>query len=278
MPSHQAAPVMAVDSKGCCFVVTGLGFFPLVRERRQVRYECSVCGRTFSNVYNLKVHMRDQHSGLGSAKCDLCGLSFKNLSTLRVHKSNYHRKTASKTGSVGSTVSLAPRLHPGPGRATCGDTNSLDCVGPWPPPGVVAAPPCWPRQASRFACELCGKEFTRRYSVKVHQRDSHFTRPDTVFECTECGRTAATQKALKMHVHRYHRSYEWLSGDLRESRPRFPCELCGKGFTRRYNLKVHQQDVHYNPIQMAFYCTLCGKQTTSKNGLRQHLLKYHPKH
>lgn len=103
---------MAVDSKGCCFVVTGLGFFPLVRERRQVRYECSVCGRTFSNVYNLKVHMRDQHSGLGSAKCDLCGLSFKNLSTLRVHKSNYHRKTASKTGTAAPSAASAASAAP----------------------------------------------------------------------------------------------------------------------------------------------------------------------
>ncbi|KAK8754678.1 hypothetical protein OTU49_017532 [Cherax quadricarinatus] len=93
----------------------GLGFFPLVRERRQIRYECSVCGRTFSNVYNLKVHMRDQHSGLGSAKCEICGLSFKNLSTLRVHKSNYHRKPASKTNpSTSATTTQAlddPRLH-----------------------------------------------------------------------------------------------------------------------------------------------------------------------
>lgn len=83
---------LAVDSKGCRFVITGFGFFPMVRDRRQVRYECSLCGRTFSNVYNLKVHMRDQHAGLGMAKCDICSLSFKNLSTLRVHKSNYHRK------------------------------------------------------------------------------------------------------------------------------------------------------------------------------------------
>ncbi|XP_069186677.1 protein bric-a-brac 2 isoform X16 [Procambarus clarkii] len=93
----------------------GLGFFPMVRERRQIRYECSVCGRTFSNVYNLKVHMRDQHSGLGSAKCEICGLSFKNLSTLRVHKSNYHRKPASKTNpSTSATTAQAlddPRLH-----------------------------------------------------------------------------------------------------------------------------------------------------------------------
>ncbi|KAK4320767.1 hypothetical protein Pmani_008386 [Petrolisthes manimaculis] len=103
MPSHDAAPVNAVDSKGCCFVITGLGFFPLARERRQTRYECLVCGRTFSNVYNLRVHIRDQHSGLGSAKCELCGLSFKNLSTLRVHKSNYHRKPASSANTFPST-------------------------------------------------------------------------------------------------------------------------------------------------------------------------------
>ena len=57
---------------------------------RGARFECNICGRTFSNVYNLKVHVRDQHSGLGTIKCDVCGVALKNLSTLRVHKSNYH--------------------------------------------------------------------------------------------------------------------------------------------------------------------------------------------
>lgn len=58
----------------------------------RLRYECSACGRTFSNVYNLKVHIRDQHSGLGIIRCEVCGVHLKNLSTLRVHKSNYHSR------------------------------------------------------------------------------------------------------------------------------------------------------------------------------------------
>ncbi|XP_069186673.1 protein abrupt isoform X13 [Procambarus clarkii] len=110
-------------------------------------------------------------------------------------------------GSVGSTISLAPLIHDG-GRDGCGDNSDLDCVGLWQP-GIAAAPTCWPKpHGSKFVCELCGKEFTRRYSVKVHQRDSHFTGPDAVFKCRECGRSAATQKALKMHMHRYHRSIQ----------------------------------------------------------------------
>jgi len=54
------------------------------------RVPCTVCTRTFSNVYNLKVHVRDQHSGGGNVKCEVCGVFLKNPSTLRVHKSNYH--------------------------------------------------------------------------------------------------------------------------------------------------------------------------------------------
>lgn len=56
----------------------------------------------------------------------------------------------------------------------------------------------------KYSCRICGKEFTRKHSVKVHQRDSHFTTPDTVFSCRYCNKTATTQKALKMHIHRYH--------------------------------------------------------------------------
>jgi len=54
------------------------------------RVPCSICTRTFSNVYNLKVHVRDQHSGGGNVQCEVCGVFLKNPSTLRVHKSNYH--------------------------------------------------------------------------------------------------------------------------------------------------------------------------------------------
>lgn len=97
------------------FCFTGLGFFPPAGpERRQVRYECLVCGRTFSNVYNLKVHLRDQHAGLGAARCDVCGLSFKNLSTLRVHKSNYHRRPHPAGGKASTTSALhhyPPHYH-----------------------------------------------------------------------------------------------------------------------------------------------------------------------
>jgi len=79
----------------------------------------------------------------------------------------------------------------------------------WVPHRMVAPSSIrWPAltSAPKYSCQICGKEFTRRYSVKVHQRDSHFTTPDTVFRCRHCGRTATTQKALKMHVHRYHRT------------------------------------------------------------------------
>lgn len=78
----------------------------------------------------------------------------------------------------------------------------------WMPHRMLASSSIrWPTStAPKYVCQICGKEFTRRYSVKIHQRDSHFTTLDTVFRCRYCGRNATTQKALKMHVHHYHRT------------------------------------------------------------------------
>ena len=73
----------------------------------RVRFECNACPRTFSNVYNLKVHVRDQHSGHGAIRCDVCGVHLKNLSTLRVHKSNYHMRCNECGEHVKNVAALA---------------------------------------------------------------------------------------------------------------------------------------------------------------------------
>jgi len=62
--------------------------------RRRVRKSesCPVCGRVFVSKFNLRVHMRDKHSGSqDSFVCSLCGKTLKNKSCLRVHMYQRHQ-------------------------------------------------------------------------------------------------------------------------------------------------------------------------------------------
>lgn len=54
------------------------------------RIGCQLCPAMYSTVNNLRIHIKDQHSGKSPAKCHVCHSVFKNPSSLRTHFRRYH--------------------------------------------------------------------------------------------------------------------------------------------------------------------------------------------
>ncbi|XP_069610895.1 oocyte zinc finger protein XlCOF8.4-like [Ranitomeya imitator] len=93
----------------------------------------------------------------------------------------------------------------------------------------------------RYSCSECGKCFTRKYYLNVHQR-MHSKK--NLFYCSECGKCFSCKSGLLRH-HKIH------TGE----KP-FLCSDCGKCFTQKSHLVKHEKT---HTEEKIFSCSECGE-------------------
>ena len=88
------------------------------------------------------------------------------------------------------------------------------------------------------------------------------------YKCENCARNYKRRKILNAH-----KKYEC------GVTPQFTCELCGKRFTRKYNLRYHIDKLHCETklsISKRIYnCDKCTRSYRSVSGLNQHKRLHH---
>lgn len=78
-------------------------------------------------------------------------------------------------------------------------------------------------------CDMCGKVFELRTSMQKHKRNKHGQLSEvTGCSCPYCEESFANSKIVAKHMQEKHGEYKSIV-----------CNVCGKGFFKQTNLKVH---------------------------------------
>ncbi|XP_028165863.1 zinc finger and BTB domain-containing protein 41-like isoform X2 [Ostrinia furnacalis] len=107
-----------------------------------------------------------------------------------------------------------------------------------------------PRKHFAFACDICNKKFNYQERLDAHKLE-HDGKV-AIIHCPECNKTFMTWSGLKRHNESEH---------TQVSLDKLKCNVCGKVCKSQQTLKTHGKT---HGDRKLFVCDICGKGFTSK--------------
>ena len=112
---------------------------------------------------------------------------------------------------------------------------------------------CDTAESSRTCCEFCGKEFEgKHYKEKLSQHRIQVHGKH--LKCPVCEYRCGLKKRMEAHM-------------LMHKDPQFKCSICGKMLKTAKSLLAHEMD---HTGHRPYSCEVCGKGFSCKENLRQH--------
>nr|XP_026498866.1 zinc finger protein 57-like [Vanessa tameamea] len=226
-------------------------------------YRCYDCALGFNHRCKLEDHMKKHDPSSGSAECSVCRVRCRDKHALAAHRRRHRVRW--RCSWCGCDWSRAAVCADHVAREHGGETPTHTCsVCGRVETSLGKLRNHIKNHSERQKCELCGKTFRDRTSLRTHL---FIHKGEKEYECPRCGKKFLFKKAMEIHLVTHDESAHLY------------CHQCDMNFKNRmsYNQHLKYNLKHIDPAKLKYACQLCDKKFVKATRLEEHKLAVHLK-
>ncbi|XP_037957877.1 zinc finger protein 2 homolog [Teleopsis dalmanni] len=225
------------------------------KTHKSPRYECTDCGKGFSQLRNYKYHL-SVHRGTKefAAECSECGKTFNDKGYLSSHmkihrnKKEYECMYCPKSFNQRVAFNMHVRIHTGVKPHKCSD-----CGKRFSRKMLLKQHMRTHSGEKPYKCSVCGKSFADRSNMTLHHRLHSGIKP---FNCPICPKAFTKKHHLKTHLNYHTGCKPYVC----------PHPNCKQAFTQSSNMRTHAKKCQFRPLQLQYPVSANASATPSMTG------------